>query len=152
MPKQKISVALLLCDTPSPPVLAAHGTYLPIFTSLLQDSLKNAGRENDVELVIDGYQATDSELPSISRFEEGKEGSYDAILMTGSGRSRSSLVLSSPMLTLAFDLCPLSGYLLRRRQLPLGASDSPTSPGRGRQPLARSDHRRLVRAARHPHS
>lgn len=106
MPKQKISVALLLCDTPSPPVLAAHGTYLPIFTSLLQDSLKNAGRENDVELVIDGYQATDSELPSISRFEEGKEGSYDAILMTGSGRSRSSLVLSSPMLTLAFDLCP----------------------------------------------
>lgn len=104
MLKQKISVALLLCDTPSPPVLAAHGTYLPIFTSLLQDSLKNAGREDDVELVVDGYQVTNSELPPISRFEEGKEGSYDAILMTGSGRSRSSLVLSSPMLTLPFDL------------------------------------------------
>lgn len=95
MLKQRISVALLLCDTPSPPVLAAHGTYLPIFTSLLQDSLKNAGREDDVELVVDGYQATDSELPPLSRFEEGKEGSYDAILMTGSGRSHSSLVLSS---------------------------------------------------------
>lgn len=83
--KRKINLALFLCDTPNPAVLAAHGTYLPIFTSLLADSLANAGRADDVDFNVDGYDVVRGELPDVSRFVEGSEGAYDGILMTGSG-------------------------------------------------------------------
>ncbi|CDZ97733.1 Predicted glutamine synthetase [Phaffia rhodozyma] len=87
MPR-KIHIALLLCDTPIPAVRQAHGTYLDIFRTHLLASLPAAqatkARGEEIELVLDGYQVTEGKLPSIDSFEQGKEGAYEGLMITGS--------------------------------------------------------------------
>jgi len=85
MSKRSVRIALFLCDTPNPLVLEAHGTYLPIFTSLLADSLCNAGLQDAVNFRVDAFDVVQGELPDRSRFVEGGKDAFDAILMTGSG-------------------------------------------------------------------
>lgn len=85
MSKRNIRIALLLCDTPNPLVLEAHGTYDPIFRSLLADSLSNAGLQDAIDFSVDAFDVVQGELPDRSRFVQGSEDAFDAIMMTGSG-------------------------------------------------------------------
>lgn len=85
MVKRDIRIALLLNDTPNPLVLAAHGDYRDIFKSLLANSLRHAGLDDLVEFSVDAFDVVQNELPDRSRFAEGGENAFDAIMMTGSG-------------------------------------------------------------------
>jgi hypothetical protein len=62
MSKRSVRIALFLCDTPNPLVLEAHGTYLPIFTSLLADSLCNAGLQDAVNFRVDACRGRQGRL------------------------------------------------------------------------------------------
>jgi hypothetical protein len=76
-----IRIALLTCDTPTPPVLKAHGDYHAIFSDLLTRSLPPcAGKKI---YVLDNYDVVDKmEYPS-------DDDVYDALLITGSGERSS---------------------------------------------------------------
>ncbi|KAJ1305199.1 hypothetical protein OPQ81_000229 [Rhizoctonia solani] len=82
-----LNLALLICDTPVPAVLAAHGTYLDIFRTHLQKSLESAleskGQSTDsVQFTLDGYDVVKRVYP-----DEAKLGAYDGIMLTGSAAS-----------------------------------------------------------------
>lgn len=77
----KLKLALLLCDTPMPSVLAEHGDYTSIFTNLFRNSLpKDAG----IDFQLDPYDVRGKlEYPEDSQFEG--EDAYKAVILTGSG-------------------------------------------------------------------
>lgn len=77
----KIKLALLLCDTPIPSVLAEHGNYTSIFTNLLRDSLP---KDSGYDFQLDPYDVRGKmEYPEESLLD-GEDG-YKAVIMTGSG-------------------------------------------------------------------
>ena len=72
------SIALLVCDTPMPEVVAEHGEYPRIFTELMQNSLP---KELGWNFTMDAYDVVNKkEYPP-----EDKIDSYDAFMYTGSG-------------------------------------------------------------------
>ncbi|CDO75289.1 hypothetical protein BN946_scf184334.g7 [Trametes cinnabarina] len=73
-------IAVLLCDTPIPAVLASQGDYGAIFATLFRNSLKAAGDPN-VQFEVDAYDVrNDQEYPK-------DVDQYDAVLLTGSAAS-----------------------------------------------------------------
>lgn len=80
-----LNLALLICDTPVPAVVAAHGTYLEIFRTHLQKSLQSLLQAkhqdpNSVQFTLDGYDVVKEAYPS-----DDKLARYDGIVITGSG-------------------------------------------------------------------
>ncbi|KIK69120.1 hypothetical protein GYMLUDRAFT_35181 [Collybiopsis luxurians FD-317 M1] len=74
------SIALLVCDTPMPEVVAEHGEYPRIFTELMQKSLP---KELGWNFTMDAYDVVNKkEYPP-----EDKIDSYDAFMYTGSAAS-----------------------------------------------------------------
>ncbi|KAL0064544.1 hypothetical protein AAF712_008489 [Marasmius tenuissimus] len=72
---KRVKIALFLCDTPIPVVLAAHGDYTNIFRTLLESTLPP-----NFELVLDPYDVVNKmEYPDDDKLKE-----YDAIMLTGS--------------------------------------------------------------------
>lgn len=85
-----IRIALLLCATPIPTVLAEHGDYTAMFTRVFRDSLP---KESGCEVHIDPYDVrTKMEYPDESQM--GGDDGYKAVVMTGSG-ALTNLNLSS---------------------------------------------------------
>jgi hypothetical protein len=74
MTSKHIRIALLLCDTPIPAVVSAHGNYHVIFGDLLKASLPE-----NTTFTLDPYDVVHKqEYPP-------DDAQYDGILMTGSG-------------------------------------------------------------------
>ena len=75
-------IAVLLCDTPNPAVLAAYGDYGAVFRTLFQNSLqslKKSAPETQLDFIIDSYDVRYKlEYPT-------DVDQYDAVLLTGSG-------------------------------------------------------------------
>lgn len=72
------SIALLVCDTPMPEVVAEHGEYPTIFYELMRKSLPD---ELGWEFTMDAYDVVRKmEYPSEEKIDE-----YDAFMYTGSG-------------------------------------------------------------------
>ena len=77
-------IAVLLCDTPIEPVLAAQGDYGEIFRTLFRKSLEaveasSPDEASEVDFEVDAFDVrTKLEYP-----ENVDE--YDAVLLTGSG-------------------------------------------------------------------
>lgn len=77
----KIKLALLLCDTPIPSVLAEHGDYTSIFTNLLRSSLP---KDSEYDFQLDPFDVRGKlEYPDESQL--GGDDGYKAVIMTGSG-------------------------------------------------------------------
>ena len=87
-PQSPFRIAVLLCDTPIPPVLATHGDYGAIFRSLFRKSLESYKAAaaahadpsvSDLDFVVDAFDVRNKleypEDPDV----------YDAVLLTGSG-------------------------------------------------------------------
>lgn len=79
------NLALLICDTPLPEVIKAHGTYLDIFRTHFQKSLHSLLQakhqdSDSVRFTLDGYDVVKETYPS-----DEKLASYDGIVITGSG-------------------------------------------------------------------
>jgi hypothetical protein len=72
---QKIRLALLICDTPLPQVVAVHGDYHRIFNALLTESRP----KNAPHFILDPYDVVHK--------QEYPQGSYDGIIITGSASS-----------------------------------------------------------------
>ncbi|KAG9093679.1 hypothetical protein FRC07_011431, partial [Ceratobasidium sp. 392] len=82
-----LNLALLICDTPLPEVIAAHGTYLEIFRTHLDKSLQyvlQTARHSpgSVQFTLDGYDVVKGAYPDDTKLSE-----YDGILITGSAAS-----------------------------------------------------------------
>ena len=74
-PSSTIRLALLLCDTPIPPVLAKHGDYREIFDNWLKRTPLA-----DSEFALDSFDVVNEmKYPP----EDVK---YDGIILTGAGR------------------------------------------------------------------
>ncbi|KAJ3859877.1 class I glutamine amidotransferase-like protein [Lentinula novae-zelandiae] len=74
------SIALLVCDTPMPEVVAEHGEYPTIFYELMRKSLPD---ELGWEFTMDAYDVVRKmEYPSEEKIDE-----YDAFMYTGSAAS-----------------------------------------------------------------
>lgn len=67
-------LALLVCDTPLPSIVAAQGAYPIIFTTWLV-----ASASRDMKLQLDPYDVVHNEYPDPEQ--------YDGILITGSAAS-----------------------------------------------------------------
>lgn len=84
-----IRIALLLCDTPLPLVQQElnYTTYTPVFLSHLQDTLDSYPDKKAVEgvqLEVDSFDMVGKqEYPDEKKVREGW---YDAVMMTGSGK------------------------------------------------------------------
>lgn len=77
-----IRLAILLCDTPLPPILEEHGDYQKIFDRWLRIT-------SPVDFTLDAFDVVHKmEYPP----EDAK---YDAIILTGSGK-RSKLCITLP--------------------------------------------------------
>ena len=73
-------IAVLLCDTPIAPVLAAQGDYGDIFRALFRKSaLASASDENAPNFVVDAFDVRNKQ-----EYPENVD-QYDAVLLTGSG-------------------------------------------------------------------
>lgn len=80
-------IAVLLCDTPIPPVLAARGDYGVIFRDLFRKSLESFKAEaahsdpsvSDLDFVVDAFDVRNKQ-----EYPENPD-VYDAMLLTGSG-------------------------------------------------------------------
>jgi hypothetical protein len=79
--RARIKFALLICDTPLPTVIEAHGDYLRIYTDFLQKSVPNRHKD-DIEVVVDGYDVRELAFPPTDAFEAD---GYAAVVLTGSG-------------------------------------------------------------------
>lgn len=113
-----IRLAILLCDTPVPPVLKEHGDYHKIFSAWLR------GASPSVDFTLDAFDV-------VNRMEYPPEDAkYDGILLTGSGQP-SCLSTTS---TLRSDVL---SQLLRHTETLNGSiswwSIRPTSCDRGRK-------------------
>jgi len=85
------SIALLVCDTPMPNVIAEHGDYQKIFSALLKDSLPGP----DHDFTLDSYDVVHKmEYP-----DEDKLDNYDCIMLTGSGEYLFLQVLVNGLIT-----------------------------------------------------
>ncbi|KAI0371915.1 class I glutamine amidotransferase-like protein [Pilatotrama ljubarskyi] len=73
-------IAVLLCDTPLPAILASEGDYGAIFETLFRNSLQAVGDPN-VEFVVDAYDVRNEQV-----YPENVD-EYDAVLLTGSAAS-----------------------------------------------------------------
>ena len=69
-----IRIALFLCDTPAPQVVALDGDYKVIFRELLRKALP----DSSVPYTVDDFDVKTLQYPK--NVED-----YDAIIMTGSG-------------------------------------------------------------------
>lgn len=92
--------SLSLCAIQVPSVVKAHGDYLQVYTTHLQDSLASypdqALRNSIEDLVVDGYNVMLGEYPPEERLLNSGKGSsndssgdgwvYDCVMMTGSGK------------------------------------------------------------------
>jgi hypothetical protein len=82
-----LRLALLICDTPLPAVVEAHGDYLAIFSRFFETSLPDP----QVEFSLDGFDVVNKqEYPSL-------DAGYDAVVITGSCRFLCRL-LDSPFI------------------------------------------------------
>ncbi|KAG8729494.1 hypothetical protein FRC12_020940 [Ceratobasidium sp. 428] len=84
---RRLNLGLLICDTPLPEVITAHGTYLEIFQTHLQKSLDNVLQNtqqsaNSVQFTLDGYDVVKGAYP-----DDAKLSKYDGIVITGSAAS-----------------------------------------------------------------
>lgn len=78
-------IAVLLCDTPIAPVVAAQGDYGEVFRTLFRKSLEaiqsKSPSGSDVSFVVDAFDVR-------NRLEYPEDVDiYDAVLLTGSGVS-----------------------------------------------------------------
>ncbi|KAI0646276.1 class I glutamine amidotransferase-like protein [Trametes meyenii] len=73
-------IAVLLCDTPLPSILATQGDYGAIFTALFRNSLQ-ATTAADSEFQVDAYDVRNAQI-----YPEDVD-QYDAVLLTGSAAS-----------------------------------------------------------------
>ncbi|KAI0360714.1 class I glutamine amidotransferase-like protein [Trametes cingulata] len=73
-------IAVLLCDTPLPAILASQGDYGAIFETLFRNSLQAVG-DRDVEFVVDAYDVRNEQV-----YPKDVD-QYDAVLLTGSAAS-----------------------------------------------------------------
>ncbi|WVF67751.1 hypothetical protein IAT40_002510 [Kwoniella sp. CBS 6097] len=93
MTKRTVRVALLMCDTPVPDVVAAYGIYIEIYRQWLLKSLEtypDPEIAKNTELIIDGYDVVEKgEYPPLERLRAGlgAEDAYDAVMLTGSKHS-----------------------------------------------------------------
>lgn len=77
-PPPQIRLAVLLCDTPLPQVVAEEGDYHKIYTTLMHDASPGV----DFKFVIDAYDVK-------NKFEyPADDHEYDGIILTGSGRQQ----------------------------------------------------------------
>ncbi|KAL5521075.1 hypothetical protein ACEPAG_8997 [Sanghuangporus baumii] len=77
-----IKLALLLCDTPVPAVLAAKGTYLDVFRELLRLSYPSFKLENEQSpspFILDGF-----DVVSAQEYPDLNKGEYSGVLISGS--------------------------------------------------------------------
>jgi len=89
MPSTTPAIALLLCDTPLPAVVAEHGDYTTIFNALLTVTVPIRNPEGPAPFRLDSFDVVNKmEYPSDDDLDQ-----YDAIMMTGSGASAACLVL-----------------------------------------------------------
>ncbi|TFY80860.1 hypothetical protein EWM64_g3151 [Hericium alpestre] len=78
-PAPAIRLALIVCDTPPPPIVRADGDYPHIFTTLLRASLP----DGVTDFVLDTYDVKDKmEYPSDEALD-----TYRGIIITGSAAS-----------------------------------------------------------------
>ncbi|KAF9074746.1 hypothetical protein BDP27DRAFT_1316761 [Rhodocollybia butyracea] len=86
--RERINIALLLCDDLFPEIVVEHGEHAKIFEDFMRRSLTFAQCtasdhfNHDLELTMDVYDAQKMEYPS----EEQIDG-YDAFMCTGSASS-----------------------------------------------------------------
>ena len=73
-------IAVLLCDTPLPAIVASQGDYGRIFETLFRNALREAGGP-ETEFVVDAYDVRNEQV-----YPQDVD-QYDAVLLTGSGRS-----------------------------------------------------------------
>ncbi|KAI0325131.1 class I glutamine amidotransferase-like protein [Cubamyces sp. BRFM 1775] len=73
-------IAVLLCDTPLPAILASQGDYGAIFEALFRNALREAGGP-ETEFVVDAYDVR-NEMVYPKDVDQ-----YDAVLLTGSAAS-----------------------------------------------------------------
>jgi hypothetical protein len=89
-----LSIALLIADTPVPPVVAKRGDYFQIYTEWLNASLAAVPRhswQDDYKIDITPFDVVkDRKYP-----DEGmlKDGLFDAIMITGSCECRGGALL-----------------------------------------------------------
>lgn len=74
-------IAVLLCDTPLPAILAANGNYGAVFEKLFRNSLPSSSIP-DAEFTVDAYDIRNEQV-----YPEDVD-QYDAVLLTGSCKSR----------------------------------------------------------------
>lgn len=81
-----LSIALLVADTPLPPVVAKRGEYKQIYSQWLQSSLAAVPRhawQDDYKLNITAFDVVkEKRYPDEGMMSDGL---YDAIMITGSG-------------------------------------------------------------------
>ncbi|TFK93407.1 class I glutamine amidotransferase-like protein [Polyporus arcularius HHB13444] len=77
-PPRPFRIAILLCDTPIPPVLAEQGDYGNIFRELFRKSLPS---HSDIEFIADAFDVRNKQ-----EYPENAD-IYDAVLLTGSSAS-----------------------------------------------------------------
>ncbi|WVR08712.1 hypothetical protein IAU60_005770 [Kwoniella sp. DSM 27419] len=91
MTKRAVRVALLMCDTPVPAVVAEYGIYSAIYKQWLLKSLETYPDEaiaKNTELVLDAYDVVNKqEYPSVERLRADAADGYDAVMLTGSKHS-----------------------------------------------------------------
>ncbi|KAI0777649.1 class I glutamine amidotransferase-like protein [Trametes elegans] len=78
--QRKYKIAVLLCDTPLPAILASEGDYGAVFAKLFRKSLQAVG-DPKVEFDIDSYDVRNDKV-----YPENVD-QYDAVLLTGSAAS-----------------------------------------------------------------
>ncbi|TBU23564.1 class I glutamine amidotransferase-like protein [Dichomitus squalens] len=85
-PKKPFRIAVLLCDTPIEPVVAAQGDYGQIFRTLFRKSLE-ATQAKEEDGLSDFYFAIDAfDVRTKLEYPENVD-EYDAVLLTGSAAS-----------------------------------------------------------------
>ncbi|KAL4889888.1 Aldehyde/histidinol dehydrogenase [Aspergillus ambiguus] len=72
-----VRVAVLECDTPIDPIKDRYGTYGNLFDRLLNDGLKDLGKDNEVSLELTKWDV-------VAREEYPKAEEFDVLLLTGS--------------------------------------------------------------------
>lgn len=85
-------LAILLCDTPAPPILEKYGDYHKIFDRWLRITAP-------VDFILEPFDVVKMEYPP-------EDAQYQAILLTGSGQSNSLLPSLNITLTFRIDLSP----------------------------------------------
>ncbi|KAI0674266.1 class I glutamine amidotransferase-like protein [Trametes maxima] len=74
-------IAVLLCDTPLPSIVAAQGDYGAIFTALFRNSLQATAAADDSEFQVDAFDVRNAQI-----YPDDVD-QYDAVLLTGSAAS-----------------------------------------------------------------